>query len=259
VARRTGGPVVAVHGAEWEDAAVRLPLFPLHTVVFPHLPLPLHVFEERYRVMTADLLAEGSPYAGRFVVAMITSGQEAGDPAPSTRSVGTVCEVRRAERFADGRWALVAVGVARARVLALDRSGPYGVAHIEELAEPPGDVPPGLLRRAQLALDEYLASVKRFVVRTASSGDQPTEPGTMAATLDTLLKPIHLPDDPVAASYAVAGVLQVELARKQQLLEAPDAVRRLRDALHMLGRETALLDDSALPPVITARLPVSPN
>jgi Lon protease-like protein len=251
---------VAGGGWPWDDRRLmRLPLFPLHAVVFPHLPLPLHIFEERYRAMTADLLRDGSPYAGRFVVAMITSGQEAGDRAPATHSLGTVCEVRRAERFADGRWALVAVGVARARLLEVDRSGSYAVAEVEQLAEPPGDAPPGILRRAQLALDEYLASVKRFVVRSASSGERPTEPGTMAATLDTLLKPIHLPDDPVAASYAVAGVLQVELARKQQLLEAPDAATRLHDALHMLGRETALLDDSALPPVITARLPVSPN
>jgi Lon protease-like protein len=53
---------------------MRLPLFPLHTVLFPHLPLPLHIFEERYRAMAADLMAEGSPFAGRFVVSMITEG-----------------------------------------------------------------------------------------------------------------------------------------------------------------------------------------
>ena len=46
---------------------MQLPLFPLHTVLFPHLPLPLHIFEERYRAMATDLLAERSPFAGRFV------------------------------------------------------------------------------------------------------------------------------------------------------------------------------------------------
>ena len=40
---------------------MQLPLFPLHTVLFPHLPLPLHIFEERYRAMAADLLAERLP------------------------------------------------------------------------------------------------------------------------------------------------------------------------------------------------------
>ena len=94
---------------------MRLPLFPLHTVLFPHLPLPLQVFEERYRAMTADLVAEDSPYAGKFVVSMITDGAEVGGEA-TTREIGTICELRSAERHADGRWSILAVGVARARL-----------------------------------------------------------------------------------------------------------------------------------------------
>ena len=77
---------------------------------------------------------------------------------------------------------------------------------------------------AQAALDAYLATVKRFVVRAASVGrTEPQEPTDVAASLDRMLKPIHLPDDPVAASYAIGGMLQIELSRKQQLLEIPDA------------------------------------
>ena len=81
---------------------MRLPFFPLHLVAFPHLPLPLHIFEERYRAMARDILADGSPYAGRFVVSMLTSGQEAGDDAAIGRAVGTICEVRTAEQLPDG-------------------------------------------------------------------------------------------------------------------------------------------------------------
>ena len=58
---------------------MRLPYFPLHVVLFPHLPLPIHVFEERYRLMTQDVIADGSPFAGQFVVSMITEGAEVGD------------------------------------------------------------------------------------------------------------------------------------------------------------------------------------
>ena len=97
---------------------MRLPYFPLHVVVFPHLPLPIHVFEERYRLMTQDVVADGSPFAGRFVISMITDGAEVAeaDPRPPrAERVGTIVEVRRAEQFADGRWALLVVGVARAR------------------------------------------------------------------------------------------------------------------------------------------------
>jgi uncharacterized protein len=237
---------------------MRLPHFPLHVVLFPHLPLPLHLFEERYRAMARDVMADGSPYAGRFVVSMITEGPEVGGEAV-TQPVGTICEVRSAEQFPDGRWLLLVVGVARARVLEVNRSGPYALADVVEMDEPAGDGADALVPKVQRALDVYLATVKRFVARTASGGDAAEETPDMTASLDEMLKPIQLPDDPVAASYAVAGVLQIELARKQTLLEAPDAARRLRAELELLHREARFLDDGAMPPVSAGDLGYHPN
>lgn len=237
---------------------MRLPYFPLHQVLFPHLPLPLHVFEERYRAMAADLVDERSPHGGRFVVSMITEGPEVGGDA-AAQAVGTICEVRNAERFPDGRWLLLVVGVARARLGAVDRSGPYALVEAEEIGEPAGDEAPALVAPVQRALDAYLATVKRFVARAASERNDTEETRDVTATLDDMLKPIHLPDDPVAASYAVAGVLQIELSRKQQLLELPDAAGRLRTELALLRREARLLDDGAMPPVPAADLGYHPN
>ena len=237
---------------------MRLPHFPLHTVLYPHLPLPLHIFEERYRAMTRDVLAEESPYGGRFVVSMITDGREVGGSA-SAQAVGTICEVRSAEEQPDGRWLLLVVGVARARVATLDRTGPYVVAEVEVLPEPEGEGADRLLPTVQRALDGYLATVKRFVARTASVGEHTQEQPDVTATLDQVLKPIHLPDEPVAASYAVAGVLQVELSRKQHLLELTDAASRLRAELELLRREVRFLDDDALPPVPPGELGYHPN
>jgi Lon protease-like protein len=238
--------------------AMRLPLFPLHTVLFPHLPLPLHIFEERYRAMAADLMAGGSPYGGRFVVSMITDGREVGGDA-DTRRVGTICEVHSAEQFDDGRWMLIVVGVARARLGAVDRSGPYALVDVIEIDEPAGDAAERLVPRVQDALDAYLATVKRFVARTASVGEHALEQPDVTASLDEVLKPIRLPDDPVAASYAVGGVLQVELTRKQHLLEIPDAAARLRAELELLRRETRLLDDGAMPPIPASDLGYNRN
>jgi hypothetical protein len=238
--------------------AMQLPYFPLHTVVFPHLPLPIHVFEERYRAMATDLMVEGSPYAGRFVVSMIVDGPEVGGDA-ATRPIGTICEVRSAERFPDGRWVLLAVGVTRARLGAIDRSGPYALVEVEPVPEPVGDGAALMLGPAQRALDAYLATVKRFVVRAASVGGESPESTDVAASLDRVLKPIQLPDDPVAASYAIAGVVQVELSRKQHLLEQPDAATRLRAELELLRRESRLLGDGALPPVQAADIGYHPN
>lgn len=237
---------------------MQLPHFPLHTVLFPHLPLPLHIFEERYRAMTRDVLADGSPYAGRFVVSMITDGREVGGEA-AARPVGTICEIRSAEEQPDGRWLLLVVGIARASVGAIDRSGPYAVAEVEELPELDGDGADRLLPTVQRALDGYLATVKRFVARTASGGEHLQEQPDVTATLDEVLKPIHLPDEPLAASYAVAGVLQVELSRKQHLLEMTDAATRLRAELELLRREVRFLDDDALPPVPPGELGYHPN
>ncbi len=237
---------------------MRLPHFPLHTVLFPHLPLPLHIFEERYRTMAADVLADGSVFGGRFVVSMITDGPEVGGDAVS-QAIGTICEVHSAERFPDGRWLLLVVGVGRARVTAVDRSGPYATVEVVKVDEPVGADAASLLPRVQEALDRYVATVKRFVARTASVGDASQEPTDVTESLDQVLRPIQLPDDPVAASYAVGGMLQVELTRKQKLLELPDAASRLREELDLLRREVRLLDDGALPPIPAGDLGYHPN
>lgn len=237
---------------------MRLPHFPLHQVLFPHLPLPLHVFEERYRALARDVVADRSPYAGRFVVSMITEGPEVGGDA-ATQPVGTICEVHSAERFPDGRWLLLVVGVARARLGAVDRRGAYPLVEAAELPELEGADAAAALPAVQHALDAYLETVKRFVAATASGGSEPREPRDVTTTLDQVLKPITLPDDPLAASYAVAGVLQVELSRKQHLLELPDAAARLRVELEMLRRESRMLADGATAPLPAADLGYHPN
>jgi Lon protease-like protein len=243
---------------------MRLPYFPLHVVVFPHLPLPIHVFEPRYRAMTRDVLANGSPYAGRFVVSMITDGAEVGDQvgrSTRTQRVGTIVEVRRAERLPNGRWVLLVVGAARALLGEIDRSGEYATVEVMPLDDDAGDAAAAdaLLPEVQAALDAYLETVKRFVASAASMGTESQEITDVAASLDEVLKPIRLPDDPLAASYAVGGVLQIELTRKQQLLELPDAASRLKAELDLLRREARLLADGAMPPVSTSDLRYNPN
>jgi Lon protease-like protein len=234
---------------------MRLPYFPLHVVLFPHLPLPLHIFEERYRAMTRDLMADGSPYAGRFVIG------NGGDGDATKGSVGTVAEVRHAERISDGRWSLLVVGAERVSLGAVDQSGPYALIEVEQLPESVGDPMAAgrLLPEVQAALDAYLDTVKRFVASAASVGRESQEITDVAASLDEVLKPIRLPDDPLAASYAVAGVLQIELSRKQQLLELPDGATRLEAELNLLRREARLLADGAMPPISRDDLRYHPN
>jgi uncharacterized protein len=244
---------------------MRLPYFPLHVVLFPHLPLPLHIFEERYRAMARDLVTDGSPFAGRFVVSMITEGSEVADSRPirgsaaRTQRIGTIAEVRTAEQFDDGRWVLLAAGLSRAVLGNVDESGQYALVEAAPLPEVSGVGAERLVPKVQVALDRYLATVKRFVATAASESQPADEMNDVTASLDAVLKPIRLPDDPLAASYAVGGLLQVELTRKQQLLELPDAASRLSAELRLLHREARLLADGALPPIAPADLRYNPN
>jgi Lon protease-like protein len=244
---------------------MRLPYFPLHVVLFPHLPLPLHIFEERYRAMARDLVSDASPFAGRFVVSMITEGSEVADvrlgagSIARTQRVGTIAEVRTAEQFDDGRWVLLAAGLSRAVLGPVDESGRYALVDATPLPEVNGTGAERLVPPVQVALDRYLATVKRFVATAASESQPPNEMNDVTASLDAVLKPIRLPDDPLAASYAVGGLLQVELTRKQHLLELPDAATRLRAELQLLNREARFLADGALPPVAPADLRYNPN
>src|SRR5438132_10391791 len=90
----------------------KVPVFPLNTVLFPSMPLPLHIFEERYRAMVQDI-KHGDK---RFCVALIKEGEEVGsDAAPC--QVACLAEVVHLQALADGRYFLLAVGVERVRIL----------------------------------------------------------------------------------------------------------------------------------------------
>src|SRR5688500_12618252 len=94
------------------DEQRMLPLFPLGVVLFPGMALPLHVFEERYRLMMGACL-EGDQ---SFGVTLIKEGQEVGDPAIPF-DVGTMARIAKLQRLPDGRMNLIAVGVQRFRII----------------------------------------------------------------------------------------------------------------------------------------------
>ena len=98
----------------------RLPLFLLKTVLFPGMTLPLHIFEERYKLMINRCVEQRAP----FGVVLIRSGEEVGATA-EPYDVGTIASITKLERLEDGRINLVASGERRFRIDRLDRSEPY--------------------------------------------------------------------------------------------------------------------------------------
>ena len=105
-----------------------LRMFPLGSVLFPHMPLPLHVFEPRYRALVHDCLAGDRT----FGVVLIERGHEVGG---GDVRFGTGCTARiaEAEQTPDGRWGLIATGVTRFRVDAWLPDDPYPRAEVTTL------------------------------------------------------------------------------------------------------------------------------
>lgn len=116
--------------ADSVDDLLPLPMFPLSSVLFPFMGIPLHVFELRYRRLVSDL-SSLPPYFG---VVLITRGSEVG--GGDTRSdVGTLARVSEKVELADGRWVVLAVGETKIKVRSWLPDDPYPMALVERIAD----------------------------------------------------------------------------------------------------------------------------
>jgi len=205
--------------------AVELPLFTLGTVLFPHMPLGLHIFEERYRTMLRDCEESGTT----FGVIAIREGTEVGRTAVPY-DVGTLAMIRDKEQLDDGRYNLVVVGASRFRVdsLTYDRAYLVGSAHYLEDAPPSLDDGQWAAPRASL-VESVISAFTRYLA-------------TLAELSEPDAQDIELPDDPELLAYIVSAALRVEVSRRQELLELDSTDARLRGCLTLLRRETSLLD-----------------
>jgi Lon protease-like protein len=266
---------------------MQIPLFPLHTVLAPGIALPLHIFEERYRLMVRRCLEGSSP----FGVVLIREGSEVvrpgtGEQSLSIAGVGTLAEIREASRYTDGRFDLLAVGTSRfvVREVRTDVE-PYLVADIDPYPDQPGDGDPevadALAAKVTRRFVDYLRLLQPREGESAEPIDVQMEVEVETSELDpeeadadpspepelveeeTRTVPVddpeatrsalRIPDDPTALSFLLTGIVQVELDRKQALLEAPSAEERLRDIDALLDRELRLLDRRLAPYAIDRR------
>jgi Lon protease-like protein len=222
-----------------------LPLFPLGTVLFPGLVLPLHVFEERYRALVRHLVDQPDGTPREFGVVAIERGWEVehhtGSSAALTlHEIGCSAQIRQVTEHPDGRFDLVTVGHRRFRISEVDpRSQPYLTAQVEWLDEPEGR--PGDADRLTPAVLDLFQRYLRLV-RPDEEGEQ-------------------VPEDPTVLSHLVAATTALSLADRQALLASPDTASRLRAERGLLGREVALLQRVRAVPVPLAELAVatSPN
>jgi len=202
----------------------RLPVFPLGTVLLPHAILPLHIFEERYRKLMADLMLPASPAGmpeAEMGVVLIEKGSEVGGGDARSR-LGTVARIAGAEQTTDGRWLVVAAGTRRFQVQGWLPDDPYPLAEVEEI--PDDDWSDELAPTLQTAERE----VRRAVALAGELGH-----------------PVSLPavsPDPIVASWQLCSAVPVGPFDRQVLLAAASLGERLtalieqaRDAASILA------------------------
>ena len=193
------------------DNARELPLFPLNTVLFPSLPLPLHIFEERYKLMIGTCVVTDN----LFGVCLIKEGVEVGGPAEPFE-IGTVARIAEVERLPDGRMNLMTFGQRRFRLEELIQREPYLVGRVVVL-EPDGEP----------AADELVTDVADRLLRylrDVRGAARLPDRAELMADVDRL-------------SYLAAATLGLPARERQSFLETDSAADRLQQARDLLRRE----------------------
>jgi Lon protease-like protein len=202
-------------------------LFPLpNLVLFPNVVQPLHIFEPRYRAMTADALAGDRLIA---VVLLAPGWEEDYDGRPAIRPVACLGKVVADQRLADGRYNLLLRGLSRVRVRReLGAPTPYRVAEVELLADAGGP-----------------ASTAEAAFRRRLAQAVPVWFPGKGALVDQFLKLVE-GDLPLGTLCDVFGfTLQLPVEFKQELLELLDVEQRV---VRLLGRLEGTSSPPAAPP-----------
>ena len=218
-------------------------MFPLNTVLFPGVTLPLHVFEDRYRALVHHLLKIPDRTERVFGVVAIREGYEVGSHgAQSVHRVGCLAQMTTVDPHPDGRFDIEVVGRQRLRLDSMDTSGAYLIGGVDLLPEDEVTV---------LAPDEEAErTMKTFATYrerlSALRGEE---------VLDGVF-----PRDPVYLSYSLAATCLLTLRERQALLETDSAYERLIMLRHSLHEEMrAMRAVPSLPATEVARTAWSPN
>ena len=201
-----------------------LPLFPLNTVLFPGVPLPLHIFEPRYIEMIAYCVEYNQP----FGVVMIASGSEteaSAVPCP----VGTLARIATIDRLPENRLNVIVSGESRFKILQTHGTRNYLTALVSPMGEEDGD---GDLDTMAMRVTDMFKAYLRSRITKGEQG----------------LSAVILPQDPRLLSYAVADAIAIPLIKKQRLLELSSTASRLDAELDLLAAEIEARSRPAAPP-----------
>lgn len=201
-----------------------LPLFPLPVVLFPGVPLPLHIFEPRYRKMLEDIRA-GNNLFGLSYFDSSASDTE----LPPTGHVGCVAEVTETQPLPDGRSNILTVGVIRYQVEDyVQRGDPYLVAKVS-FFEDEEETEEQLNERTQDVVEAFTRIARAVRIINDERANLPDISGT----------------EPQRLSFLVAAAMEIDVDQKQELLEVRFTSERLQRLSDMLARAVTGYEERA--------------
>lgn len=203
-----------------------LPLFPLNTVLFPGMPLNLHIFEERYKDMMNECIEKRQP----FGVVLINNNQPDTARRVKTSLIGCTAQISQVQPLREGRMNISAISRERFRVTEFKYDRPYLYADVD--------------------LYPLLANINSQTVNNMHK---------LKSKIQTYLKILEkagqlnfnlamLPNDPTTLAYFASVLLQIEPVQKQPLLEMEDLSTMVDSLLTHYRREVALLNVMLNPP-----------
>lgn len=206
---------------------MELPLFPLNSVLFPGMPLRLHIFEERYKEMINQCIDNQSP----FGVVLIKAGSAEGSSVARPCVIGTTAHITQVQRLPYGRMNISAIGRDRFQINELDltsQSFLMGDVDLLPFTENDLTVLESGTRKLQPLLERYVLAL--------------IEAGQMQFDME------QLPTAPLPLAFMAASLLQAEDDVKQELLEASDTPDLFIQLLRTYQKEVSLIDILLSPP-----------
>lgn len=197
-----------------------LPLFPLNVVLFPGMPLPLHIFEPRYRLLTRRCLEGGCFSLERAFGVTLLAGGEEGQPNTEPSEIGCVAKISQVAPLPDGRFNLQTMGERRFRVLSRRMEDEYWLGEVEWFDDRP----------ETRSLDEDANRVRGALqgyLRAIASGAGVSTPD---------MAQLKVPHSSEAFSMWIAALLPITPAEKQLLLEMTSTSKRLDEEFRLLQR-----------------------
>lgn len=215
-------------------------MFPLNSVLFPTMSVPLHVFEDRYRALVTHVIAEPDPARRVFGSVAIREGYEVGEHGKQElHRVGCRLQVTEATAHPDGTFDILTVARDRFRLNRLETGGPFPIGEVTDVVDESHDVLDGQVEKATETFANYRSVLSEI-------------------RADPLTGP--LPRDPVYLAWVLASAAPLTFPDRQSLLELTDPGERLSMVTDLFRSELrAMSVIPSLPATDVARTGWSPN